>query len=48
MHDRDEFCPRVGLNIQGNMFDCRGNGVSGGKEGVHDDSEAFNLDVGLV
>ena len=45
MHDRDELHLESGLHIMSNMFDCGGDEVVGGKQGVYDDSKVFNLEV---
>ena len=48
MHDRDELCSELGLHITGNMFDCRGDGVPGGEQGIYNNIEAFHLEVGFI
>ena len=48
MHDRDELCSEPGLHITGNVFNSGGDGVVDSEWGVHDDSEAFYLEVSLV
>ena len=48
MHDGDELCLELGLHIMSNMFYCGGNGVVSGEQGVHNDTEAFYLEVGFV
>ena len=48
MHDRNELCSELGLNIMDYILDSRSDGVLGDKCRVYDDTKAFNLEVGLV
>ena len=48
MHDRDKLCLELGLHIMGDVFDCGGDGVMGGKQGIYDDTKVFYLEVSLV
>ena len=48
MHDRDELCLESSLHTASDVFDGGDNGVVGGEQGVHDDTEMFHLEVGLV
>ena len=48
MHDGDELCSEPGLHIVGDMFHGGGNGIVGHERGVHDDAEAFHLEISLV
>ena len=48
MHDRDEFHLEPRLHITCNVFNGEDNRVPGGEWGVHDDTEAFNLEISLV
>ena len=48
MHDRDELCSEPGLHITGDVFYGGGDGVLGGERGVHNDAQAFDLEVSFV
>ena len=45
MHDRDELCSEVGLNITSDMLDGRGDGVACSERGVNNYSEVFDLKI---
>ena len=38
----------LSLYVMGDVFDCGGDGILGGKWGVYDNAEVFHLEVGLI
>ena len=48
MHDRDELCLELGLHVMGDILDGWGDRAPGRERGVHDNAEAFYLEIGLI
>ena len=48
MHNRDKLYSESGLHIMGDMLNGWGDRAPGHERGVHDNAEAFYLEIGLI